>query len=65
MKTQQQRHEEAIVRQSAYDKRTPEQQLQILDERLGKGLGAKKERAKLNSIIAQRAAKKNKKKQKA
>ena len=41
------RRTEAEVRQKQRDKRSPEQQLAALDERLGKGKGAKKERARL------------------
>lgn len=37
--------------------RTPEQQLQRLDEKYGAGLGAQKERAKLAKRIADRSAK--------
>ncbi len=41
------RQKEAILRQEAYDQLTVVQKIQNLDERLGKGIGAKKERAKL------------------
>ena len=41
------RREKALARQVAREKRNPEQQLKVLDDRLGKGKGAKKERDKL------------------
>lgn len=31
--------------------RTPQQQLELLDQKFGKGQGAKKERARLNKMI--------------
>ena len=46
-----QRIERAEVRQGERSKRSPEQQLQLLDKRLGKGVGASKERAKLLAQI--------------
>ncbi len=37
--------------------RTPEQQIAVLDARLGKGQGAQKERARLAKVIAGRSKK--------
>ena len=45
MNTKQIKETEAKVRNEAWAKLTPEQQLASLDERLGKGIGAKKQRA--------------------
>lgn len=45
------RSEEAEVRQAERAKRTPKQQLDLLDRKLGTGIGAKKERAKLKKQI--------------
>ena len=57
---------EAITeRQEARDARTPEQQLVVLDERLGKDTGATNERARLNKQIAGRQKKAAKKEDKA
>ena len=47
------RQREAIERQSRREKRTPQEQLQILDQRLGPGIGAERERARLTSMIEQ------------
>ena len=41
----------AIERQEARAKRTPQQQLQLLDDRFGEGKGAAKERARLKALI--------------
>jgi uncharacterized protein YecT (DUF1311 family) len=41
----------AYRRQKASVQRTPQQQLRQLDERLGVGVGAKKERARLQALI--------------
>jgi len=46
-----QRREQARFRQALRDKLTPKQQLAVLDERFGKALGAKKERARLQKQI--------------
>ena len=66
MNTKQIKETEAIVRNEAWAKLTPEQQLSELDKRLGKGIGAKKQRAKIQAKIdnpqveVQRKAKKKK-----
>lgn len=65
--------EEAIERIEERNKRSAKQQMKILDERLGKGAGATKERERLAQQIdkadkkseAEKAAKKNKKSKKA
>jgi len=41
------RREEAAERQEAREGRTAEQQVALLDQRLGKGVGAERERARL------------------
>jgi hypothetical protein len=41
------RQEEAVYRQERHDQRSPEQQIALLDQRLGEGVGAKRERARL------------------
>jgi len=45
------RREEAKERQAAYDKLAPSTKLMLLDSRLGAGVGAKKQRAKLNALL--------------
>ena len=47
----QQRQEQAIARHAARDKRTSRQQLDSLDEKLGKDAGATKERTRLLQSI--------------
>jgi hypothetical protein len=54
-----QRELEANQRQDARDHRTPGQQMALLDSRLGQGLGAKKERAKLQAAIDKAAKEKS------
>ena len=51
MNTKQIKQTEAIVRNEAWAKLTPEQQLADLDRRLGKGIGAKKQRARIQYKI--------------
>ena len=42
---------EASERQKLYSKLTPQQKIADLDKRLGKGIGAKRQRAKLQTLI--------------
>jgi hypothetical protein len=58
------RREEAQKRQDARDHRTPEQQLALLDSRLGAGQGARKERARLAALIEQSNSEKARKERK-
>ena len=51
MNTKQIKETEAIVRNEAWAKLTPEQQLADLDRRLGKDIGAKKQRARIQYKI--------------
>ena len=51
MNTKQIKQTEAIVRNEAWVKLTYEQQLADLDRRLGKGIGAKKQRARIQYKI--------------
>ena len=48
---QQARQQEAAIRQTVTDDMTPKQRLAHLDEMLGVGQGAVKERARLQSLI--------------
>ena len=45
------KRKEAEDRQEEYDKLTPTQKLKRLDEKLGKGVGAAKERERLKKLI--------------
>ena len=51
MKSKKDKRKEAKARQEKYDKLTPQQRLDKLDRKLGKGVGAKKERARLLKLI--------------
>ena len=51
MNTKQIKQTEAAVRNESWAKLTPEQQLADLDERLGKDIGAKKQRARIQYKI--------------
>ena len=51
MQNKETRHKGATIRNEAWAKLTPEQQLASLDERLGKGIGAKKQRARIQCKI--------------
>jgi len=52
MKDKKDRQEEAAERQKARDKRSPAEQIKVLDKKLGKGNGAVKERARLQALIS-------------
>ena len=45
------KQQEAIERNNFWTSLTPQQQLESLDNRLGKGIGAKKQRAKIQAKI--------------
>ena len=51
-----QRQEEAVLRQEVYDKRTPQQQLELIKTRLGE---SKKEKLLLVNLIEQANEKEN------
>ena len=51
MNTKQIKQTEAVVRNETWAKLTYEQQLADLDKRLGKGIGAKKQRARIQYKI--------------
>lgn len=61
---QEQRRLEAEARAAARAKRSPAQQLVLLDERLGQGVGAARERTRLGGLVALPAPIKLEKKQK-
>jgi len=58
MKSKSIRKEEAIIRQQEYDKLTIPQKLAKLNEKYGKGLGAKKVRVKLQKKLEKKQEKK-------
>ena len=41
----------AVGRSEAWNNLSPKEQLRVLDSRLGKGVGAKKQRARLNTKL--------------
>lgn len=45
------RRRRAVERQEVRAKRTPQEQLKLLDDRFGEGKGAIKERARLKDVI--------------
>lgn len=45
------RKDEAKERQAYYDTLTPQQKLEALDSKLGKGVGAVRQRQKLNALL--------------
>lgn len=51
MKSKQQKQEEATVRQELRNKLTARQQLNLLDKRFGKDVGATKERLRLMELL--------------
>ena len=53
-RSRQQRRESALRLQEERSKRSPQQQIEYLDAKLGIDKGAKKERAKLEKLIKQK-----------
>ena len=53
LRLKKEKQEEAVERQEAWAALKPEEQRQIIDRRLGKGVGAKKQRARLAKAIAE------------
>jgi len=51
MKTREERFNEAVERAMSRASRTASEQMDLLDERLGKGVGARRERARLMKLI--------------
>ena len=51
MKIKQQKREDAIKRNELWNKLTPQQKIQQLDQKFGIGIGAKKQRTKLQKQI--------------
>ena len=45
------RHKKALLLAEARSKRSSQEQLDLLDQRFGEGLGAKKERSQLDALI--------------
>jgi len=58
MKTMDQKRQEAKERDEAAKNRTPEEQLRRLDEKFGVGVGAKRERDRLQSMIDEKQVRK-------
>ena len=56
MKSKEVKQAEAAECQEARDKRSPQQQIAVLDARFGVGQGAKKERERLYDLIIKEAA---------
>lgn len=54
-KTQDERRKQAMERGRERKQRTPKEQLALLDVRLGKGVGAERERARLINLITNAA----------